>query len=322
MPKIDRKFVLSDERVNSFGYWVKTDGIDMSRFEKNPVMFFNHWKYDTPIGKWMDVKKEGTTLTGFPDMDEEDGEGLRISKKIKAGYLNAASIGAKIIETSDDPKLIKPGQRYPTVTKCELVEISVTSIPSNSGSIALYIDDPDNPGELIQLTDMSQSALLKPLNNNSSMKTNAKLAVLLSLVGVALADFSDEDEAIQKATEKVQQLKDDRVKTLVTMAKEKGIKGDDASLTAMCASNPDAFLSFVQSNAVPVNESKETKRSIVETITSLSAQTPPVQLSDRDTWTDEQWEKNDPTGYKALQLSDPDKYKQIIERSYGSDVLI
>ena len=35
-------FVISDESVNSYGKVILTDGIDISQFERNPVMLYMH----------------------------------------------------------------------------------------------------------------------------------------------------------------------------------------------------------------------------------------------------------------------------------------
>ena len=43
-------FVISDESVNSYGYIVKTDGIDITAFERNPVMLYMHER-KTVVGR-------------------------------------------------------------------------------------------------------------------------------------------------------------------------------------------------------------------------------------------------------------------------------
>lgn len=53
-------FRLSDESINSYGLIVKTDGINLERFIKNPVMLYSHstegGKYRA-LGKHTDGKK-------------------------------------------------------------------------------------------------------------------------------------------------------------------------------------------------------------------------------------------------------------------------
>ena len=37
-----KEAIISTERVNSYGSRVKTDGIDYSQYEKNPILLFMH----------------------------------------------------------------------------------------------------------------------------------------------------------------------------------------------------------------------------------------------------------------------------------------
>ena len=37
-----KEFLISDESTNSYGFAVLTSGINLERFKKNPVMYYNH----------------------------------------------------------------------------------------------------------------------------------------------------------------------------------------------------------------------------------------------------------------------------------------
>lgn len=145
--------ILSDESLNSHGFWVKTRGIDQTRFLKNPVMLFNHHrtyhgKNDEilPIGRWEDLKVENGVLYGTPVFDEKDEFAMKIKNKVEGGFLSGCSIGIRIREWSDRPEDLKPGQTAPTAVVCELMEVSIVDIPSNpnsAGGVVLY-DSDDN----------------------------------------------------------------------------------------------------------------------------------------------------------------------------------
>ena len=144
-----KRIVISDESINSRGFWVKTDGIDLSAFLKNPIMLWNHnrdWNgtinTQLPIGYWKDLRIENGVLTGEPVFDEKDEFAVRIKQKYEDGILNACSIGFTAIEWSDAPEMLKPGQSVSTVTRCRLKEISICDIPSNANAtVVLYDDD-------------------------------------------------------------------------------------------------------------------------------------------------------------------------------------
>ena len=157
-----KTFVVSDESVNSYGFRVLTEGIQLGNFKKNPVMFFNHdtggsfWyrdpSYTGPIGRWENIKKENGELLAEAVFDQEDPKGKSLHNKVENDFIRAASIGFRVIATSNDPALMEKGQTYPTITKCELMEISVCDIPANKNALALY----DADGNRINLEDTQQ----------------------------------------------------------------------------------------------------------------------------------------------------------------------
>ena len=53
-----KRIVISDESVNCYGTWISTAGMDISQYEKNPVLLWMHWR-GVIIGCIKDVKKEG-----------------------------------------------------------------------------------------------------------------------------------------------------------------------------------------------------------------------------------------------------------------------
>jgi len=39
-----KRIRISNETLNCFGTWVKTDGVDLEQFRRNPVMLWMHWR--------------------------------------------------------------------------------------------------------------------------------------------------------------------------------------------------------------------------------------------------------------------------------------
>ena len=165
-----KRIVISDESINSYGFWVMTDGIDLSAFLKNPVMLWNHNRGglgvtsdQLPIGIWKDLRIENGVLTGEPVFDKNDEFAVKIKQKYESGILNACSIGFAPLEWSDAPEMLKEGQKVATVTRCRLLEISICDIPSNANATVVLYDD-DN--KVINLSDLPNKAIGPKINNN------------------------------------------------------------------------------------------------------------------------------------------------------------
>lgn len=133
-----KSFVLTDETVNTYGFRVLMDGADIEQFKRNPVMFYNHDDWAAPIGRWDNVRIEDGKLLADPVFDTEDENARKIAGKVERGFLRMASIGFRVVETSDDPTKVLPGQKLPTVTRWQLREASIVGIGANHNALRLY----------------------------------------------------------------------------------------------------------------------------------------------------------------------------------------
>lgn len=124
-------FILSDSsKTNSKGFRISLSGGRFERFDSNPVMLYDH---DTKylIGCWKDRKVEDGKMTAKPVFDSKDDFAAEKSRKVTDGFLKGASIGIipyKMQEIGDELVL----------TDWELVEASITPIPSDAGAVRLY----------------------------------------------------------------------------------------------------------------------------------------------------------------------------------------
>lgn len=188
---MSKRFRVQNESLNSYGFWVKTSGLDLTDFKKNPICLWNHnrgWRGSEedilPIGIWTDLKVDGEEITAIPEIDTEDPFAAKIATKVEKGHIKAASIGIQILEWSDDPALLKTGQTRPTVTKSRLFEISICDIPSNKDSVVLY----DVDGDVINLSDAGGLQKLPTLQSQpvtTDMEELKLLAVTLGLPATA-----------------------------------------------------------------------------------------------------------------------------------------
>ena len=146
-----KEVIISTEAVNSYGSRVLTSGIDLSQYERNPVLLWMHrrsWEPGAmPIGKVENLRVEDGKLIGTPVFDQNDDFAKRIESKWENGYLRMASAGLEPIETTPDPALVLPGQTRETVTRSKLIEVSIVDIGGNDEALQLYGQE----GKLLKL---------------------------------------------------------------------------------------------------------------------------------------------------------------------------
>ena len=192
-------------------YRVLTEGVDITQYERNPILLYMHNR-GKAIGLIKDIKRENGEITGEPVFDEATELSCQCKKQWDFGSLRMVSIGFEIIETSEAPELIVPGQRYATVTKARLIEVSLVDIGANNDAIRLHKN-----GQLITLGDGGECPIPllnhKPTNNpQMDIKT---LALQLGLpetadeaaVNAKLAELKGSKEESDKMRAENEQLK-------------------------------------------------------------------------------------------------------------------
>lgn len=326
MPKSTKRFVLSDSSLNKFGFRILTDGIDLSQFEKNPIMLFMHSRafgnYQDqvlPIGHWEDIKKEGDTITAIPVFDEDEFS-MKIYEKVESGTLRMASIGVDPVEFSEDPKDLVQGQRFATVTKSIAEEASICDLGANRNALAFY-----KKGQLITLSDQNIPDFIPEIKikNHKPMSKLTNLAVALKLA----ADENDEN-VIQKAIEKLgtietlQREKEDLAVKLADVEKrnkeEKINRIVDEAVTAgkITASQKDFYIKLADSNL----ETTEALLNSMQAYKSVEK-----QLSDHADKPDEKllklsWDELDKTNKLAdLKNTNPEVYREKFKEKFGKE---
>lgn len=121
--------IASTEREDRQGEKIKQDGWDLKNFKKNPVLMASH-RYDQfPIGKVTNIKVEDNRLTFKAIFSEATALALEAKQLVSEGILKAFSVG--FIPREYDAK--NPSM----ITKAELLEISLVSIPANPEAIVV-----------------------------------------------------------------------------------------------------------------------------------------------------------------------------------------
>ena len=194
-----KRFIFNDpDQQNSHGFLVPTEGISLSRFEKNPVMLDQHWNSThSVIGRWNEVKVENGLLTGLPEFDTEDEYANKIKGKVDRDFIRGCSMG--IAFKREDLKFIA-GRLV--LEKCELYEVSIVAVPSNANSIHLYHSD----GKTLMSDEEVQKLCLSVIPTeftevtpkNEQMKIKLMSAAALALGLTAGQTEIESDELNQK----------------------------------------------------------------------------------------------------------------------------
>jgi hypothetical protein len=175
--KINKRFQLTDNSVNCYGYRLLTEGLQLDKFKANPIGYLMHDRDKGVAVKWEDLKIEGDKLFGIPVINEDLFPTL--AAQIEAGFYNAASVGHIIaLEIDETEKMKLAGQTGVTVTKWFPRECSVVDIPGNYNSLGLSVlyDEKDNV-----LKDLTDKTKQKNINKMEVNKISAETLKLLNL---------------------------------------------------------------------------------------------------------------------------------------------
>lgn len=187
---------ITNERINSYGFRVLTDGVDTLQYERNPVLLYMHQRGQI-IGYMKELKKENGEITAEPVFDCATDLSRQCKKQFEFGSLRMVSAGLDPIETSDDPKNLAEGQTRATVTKSKLIEVSMVDIGANDDATVLMRD-----GKRIELSD-GGDCLLPLLNtgndNNNQKHEEMELKTLALQLG--LPETADEAAVMAKIAE-------------------------------------------------------------------------------------------------------------------------
>jgi HK97 family phage prohead protease len=119
------RFVASQPDKARDGMSIDVNAWNISDFKANPVIMAMHDYGSWPVGKATVIEKNDKALIADIVFDQEDPNAVMIESKIRRGFLNAVSVGFNITEIKDT-----------TVTKAELLEISIVPIPADPKALA------------------------------------------------------------------------------------------------------------------------------------------------------------------------------------------
>lgn len=214
MPK---PFVLNDEvKVNSYGFRVLNAGINLERFNQNPVMLDQHWESNHYVlGRWENLRVEGTLMIADPVFDMEDESASKVAGKVERDFIKGCSLG--LIYNRDKMKLGLDGVYV--LEECELIEVSIVAVPSNANAIRLY----NQSGELLdsEVVKLSLSELTNNSLNPKKEDTMKKIALsMLALTALGYTEQpNDTDTDVAKLSASIEKMKQDLDKAKADLQK-------------------------------------------------------------------------------------------------------
>lgn len=324
-----KTFILHDESLNAFGFWIKTSGLDWSLFDKNPIALFMHIRpgdYENkgkdmvlPIGIWENKKQNGSQVLADFNHDDTDEFAVRINKKVEKGIIRMASLAVEPTKWSDDPKDLKPGQTRPTVIAGIVKEASIVDIAGNRNAIRLY----NSEGELILLSDDPAKCPIPMLNQKTDNKMT-KINGVLKLKDDA--NEAEQYQAIVNMNNRISQLESEKktledenirlkdtqksvlqndIKNLIDGAvkERKILEGQRADYVALAEKDFDNTKKIL--DAMPV-------------LTKLSDQAGKGEKKSK--FEGKNWEQLDKAGLlEEFKLADPNSFKDMYKEKFGKE---
>ncbi len=190
------KIILCDSTtVNSYGFLTDVSGINLSRFNKNPVMLYNH-DPERIIGRWQHVKTDGNQLTAEPVFDMEDPFAAEIARKVEQGFIKGCSMGLVI-------KNITQSKGIDIATNSVLIEASIVGIPSDENALVVY-DDEENKKKL-SINEFNK--LFYQMENNKPMNNEQLTIDNEQAIGNLKAELAAKTDIITDLSAQIDELK-------------------------------------------------------------------------------------------------------------------
>lgn len=332
-----KTFVLLDETLNEYGFWIPLAGLDIDQFKKNPIMLWMHnrsWRGTEdevlPIGRWDNVRVEDGKLLADAVFDENDEFASKIGDKVENGFLKMASVGVRIMVLSSDPKDLKPGQTRETPTKCKLKEASIVDIGGLDNALSLAFYDADD--KLIELSDKPENLPIKLLSNENNQQTETMIDLKKTVGLLKLTDKANDEEIsaeVQKLQDSEAKLKseNDTLTLKLKSLEDKQANENKAEAIALVdaavkegrldAAGKESFLKLFESDHATA---KVTLAAIPKRTSIKEEIKDEKNLSDAEKLSKLSWEELDKQGkLETLKAANLDSFKAKFKEKFGAD---
>lgn len=299
MAEKEQIFILSDSsQTNTKGFRVSLSGGRFERFDSNPVMLYDH---DTKlvIGRWEKRSIEKGKMTATAVFDAGDPVAAEKARKVKEGFLRGASMGIMPL------KMEEIGDEY-VLTDWEMIEASITPIPSDAGAVRLYNEKSEViTFEQLKLSFSNHNKIQKQMEAEAivltaSTRQSLGLSASPTAKQIELA-VQEKDDTIEQLSGEVKKLKRAGIETFLSQAVKDGkiTETEKADYLELSETNPEKVKSLI--NSKPAQPSASLKNMAIKTDLN----------GERADWSFIDWMKKDPTGLKKMKLSNPTGYERL-----------
>lgn len=307
MDENNKDFILSDgSQINSHGFRVLLSGGIYARFDLNPVLLYDH---DTGklIGRWKNRRIESNTLRATPIFDLNDPFAAEQARKVNEGFLRGASIGIRIL------KLEVINDDY-VATEWELIEASITPIPSDAGAVLSAVKLYDEKRQELSFDDVKLSFNTN-INHSKNQTMDEKTTINLSAstvtslglkpsyterdIELAVTEKDNEIDRLTKALAKEQKAK---TSTFLSAAREAG-KINDKQMGSLTKLAEDKGFEAVKEFVDTMDEKPQVSLKDLEQKQKLAAE--------RGGWSFLDWMKNDRQGLEDMRLNSITEYERL-----------
>ena len=133
-------FVASSATPDRYGDIINVQGWVLDNYKRNNIILLNHDSNQLPIARG-NVYVRNDQLIVDVEFDSEDERAKEVERKVKAGFMNAVSVGFRPLESKSRSELPTDnkyyGQRGMYYNKAELLEVSIVTIPANGEATML-----------------------------------------------------------------------------------------------------------------------------------------------------------------------------------------
>jgi len=310
-----KEVVISNGSLNSYGFRVLTEGIDITQYQRNPILLWMHTRpfrgttdEVLPLGRMENLHIDGDNLIGTPVFDEADEFARRVKAKWDAGILKMVSAGLRVVEESTDPQVLLQGQQYATVTRSKLIEVSIVDIGANDDALVLYNDKDD----IINLAQGKGEIYLTPI-------TNPLTAIQMDTKQIALALGLPETATEQEVLQKIAELRQD-AQEAVTLRQEAEAHRVEAIATLVDTAIGEGKFPADKKNHFVELGNKVGLQSLKETIDLMTpAQRPSNFINPSNPTTGDYKTLSEVPNDKleTLRKEQPEKYKALYKAEYG-----
>ena len=305
------KVILCDSStINSYGFRTDVNGIDLTRFKKNPVMLYNHNPLQV-IGKWENIAVVQTDgrpaqLTAEPVFDMDDPFAAEIARKVDQGFIKGCSMGIMITQ-------ITKSKGIDVATESVLLEASIVSIPADENALVVYADEDQQK----KLSINEFNKLFYKMETNEITPTERTET---EEVQTLRAQVADKDAKIEELTATIDTLRADLAEreyrdaeSFVDAAIADGkidasAKGEAMSFYLSFPKETVKLFGAIKGNApAPAPEPQPTA--------SLSSMLK-APASATQTWDDLD---RIPNALKKLKADNPEEFRRLYREKFGSD---